>query len=101
MNKLLEKYTKLKIAELCKVQRNMKRFRKMPNNYYNRKSSIQSEGAGPGTSILTVLCIVFAVLKLVGTIDWSWWWITSPMWGQVVLLVVLLLIKIIMKAGGK
>ena len=24
--------------------------------------------------------IVFLVLKLVGTIDWSWWWVTCPLW---------------------
>ena len=33
-----------------------------------------------GTSIATVLFIVFLVLKLVGVIDWSWWWVTSPIW---------------------
>ena len=26
-----------------------------------------------------VLTIVFVVLKLVGTIDWSWFWVLSPM----------------------
>jgi hypothetical protein len=27
-----------------------------------------------------VLFVVFLVLKLVGVIDWSWWWVTSPLW---------------------
>ena len=27
-----------------------------------------------------VLFIVFLVLKLTGTINWSWWWVTSPLW---------------------
>jgi len=27
----------------------------------------------------TLFCI-FLVLKLVGTIDWSWWWVTAPLW---------------------
>lgn len=31
---------------------------------------------------LEVLTIVFVVLKLMGTIDWSWWWVTSPLWGS-------------------
>jgi len=26
------------------------------------------------------LTIVFVVLKLVGVIDWSWWWVFSPLW---------------------
>ena len=28
----------------------------------------------------TVLFLVFLVLKLTGNIDWSWWWVTSPLW---------------------
>lgn len=27
-----------------------------------------------------VLLIVFVVLKLTHVIDWSWWWVTAPMW---------------------
>lgn len=29
-------------------------------------------------SLLSILGVVFVVLKLVGTIDWSWWWVLSP-----------------------
>lgn len=28
----------------------------------------------------TVLIIIFIVLKLCGLIDWSWWWVLSPVW---------------------
>ena len=28
----------------------------------------------------TILFVVFLVLKLTGTIDWSWWWVTAPLW---------------------
>ncbi len=28
-----------------------------------------------------VLFIVFLVLKLTHVIDWSWWWVTAPLWG--------------------
>ena len=27
-----------------------------------------------------VLLIVFVVLKLVGVINWSWWWVLAPFW---------------------
>lgn len=27
-----------------------------------------------------VLFAIFLVLKLTETIDWSWWWVTSPLW---------------------
>lgn len=29
------------------------------------------------------LFLIFLVLKLVGVIDWSWWWVTAPLWGTV------------------
>ena len=35
-----------------------------------------SNGLGLGT----VLFIVFLILKLTDTIDWSWWWVRSPLW---------------------
>lgn len=32
-----------------------------------------------------VLFLVFLVLKLCHVIDWSWWWITAPLWGGALL----------------
>lgn len=31
-------------------------------------------------SFATVLFLIFLVLKLVGVIAWSWWWVTCPLW---------------------
>lgn len=31
-------------------------------------------------SLGTILFVVFLVLKLCGTITWSWWWVTAPLW---------------------
>ena len=33
-----------------------------------------------GTSTSMILFIVFLVLKLTNVIDWSWWWVTAPLW---------------------
>lgn len=33
-----------------------------------------------GTSFCGLLFIVFLVLKLCKVIEWSWWWVTSPLW---------------------
>jgi len=33
-----------------------------------------------GGSLVGLLFIVFLILKLTGVIDWSWWWVTSPLW---------------------
>lgn len=27
-----------------------------------------------------ILFLIFMVLKLTNVIDWSWWWVSSPMW---------------------
>lgn len=45
-----------------------------------------SNGLGLGT----VLFMVFLILKLTGTIDWSWWWVTSPLWVPLALGVVIM-----------
>ena len=45
-----------------------------------------SNGIGFGT----VLFLVFLVLKLTGNIDWSWWWVTSPLWIPLTLGVVII-----------
>ena len=36
--------------------------------------------------------IVFLVLKLTHTIDWSWWWITSPLWIPISIIIIMLII---------
>lgn len=33
-----------------------------------------------GLGLSSVLTIIFVVLKLVGVINWSWWWVLSPAW---------------------
>lgn len=56
-----------------------------------------------GISLTGAVFIVFLVLKLIGTIDWSWWWVTAPLWGPIALCLaiaiiafaILILLKII------
>ena len=50
-------------------------------NIINNNSS---GGIGCFAGLLT---IVFIVLKLLGKIDWSWWWVLSPMWISILLVV--------------
>ncbi len=35
-----------------------------------------------------LLFLVFLVLKLTEVIDWSWWWVTAPLWGGYAIMVV-------------
>lgn len=39
-----------------------------------------------GIGFGSLLLLTFIILKLVGVIDWSWWWVLSPIWIPVVLL---------------
>ena len=41
--------------------------------------------------------IVFLVLKLIGQIDWSWWWITSPLWIPVIGAILIGIIMVILR----
>jgi hypothetical protein len=43
-------------------------------------------------SIFGLLGVAFIVLKLVGVISWSWWWVTLPFWGPIILLFIILII---------
>ena len=36
--------------------------------------------AGTGLGFCSVLFMIFLVLKLTNHIDWSWWWVTAPLW---------------------
>ena len=49
-----------------------------------------------GISLTMVLFIVFLILKLTNNIDWSWWWVTSPLWiGLAIVIAVLLIVGLI------
>lgn len=51
-------------------------------------SDTNSSSSG-GIGLLGATFITFLVLKLTHTIDWSWWWVTAPLWGPAALLVVI------------
>ena len=42
-----------------------------------------------------LLGIVFIILKLCNVIDWAWWIVLSPLWGSILLWVLLVIIRII------
>jgi hypothetical protein len=39
-----------------------------------------SSSSSGGVGFCGLLTIVFIVLKLLGYINWSWWWVLAPMW---------------------
>ena len=41
----------------------------------------KEKGNTTGVSVLGLLGVLFVALKLIGIINWSWWWVTLPFWG--------------------
>ena len=54
-------------------------------------NSNKSSGSS-GIGICGVLTIVFIVLKLVGVINWSWLWVLCPLWIDILLTIIVLVI---------
>ena len=49
--------------------------------------NIINNNSSGGIGFAGLLTIVFIVLKLLGKIDWSWWWVLSPIWISILLVV--------------
>ena len=45
--------------------------------------------------IFGTLFVIFLILKLTKVIDWSWWWITAPLWGGILLWIILIMAYIL------
>lgn len=45
---------------------------------------------GSGIGFTGFLTLLFVGLKLTGVIDWSWWWVLSPVWISLIIAFVLL-----------
>ena len=48
-----------------------------------------------GLGLSSVLTIIFVVLKLVGVINWSWWWVFSPTLINIGLTILLVIVIVI------
>lgn len=38
------------------------------------------------------LFLIFLTLKLCGVIDWSWWWVTAPLWGPFAIIAIVFVV---------
>lgn len=56
---------------------------------------------GGGTSLTTLLTVLFVALKLLGIISWSWWWVLSPLWIGLAFTLVVLLFGIVILIASK
>lgn len=60
-------------------------------------SAPSNSSAGGGVGLAGATFLVFLTLKLTGIINWSWWWVTAPLWG-VTALVVLIVLGVVIAA---
>jgi hypothetical protein len=58
-------------------------------------SNSSSGNTSGGIGLTGVVSVVFLVLKLVGVIDWSWWWVTAPLWGSALLALAILAVVLV------
>ena len=57
----------------------------------NAKATASASGIG-FTGLLT---IAFIVLKLCHVIDWSWWWVLSPIWISVAIVITIIVLMLL------
>lgn len=50
----------------------------------------QNQANNTGIGFVGLLTIVFVTLKLTKNIDWSWWWVTSPLWITAILCILVI-----------
>ena len=61
----------------------------------NNKNTNKSIG------LFDILLVIFIVLKLTGLVDWSWWWVLSPIWIAVLILLFGFIVALIIKGVRK
>lgn len=50
---------------------------------------MEKSNSGVGFTLFGALFLVFLILKLTHVINWSWWWVTAPLWGVVLLVIII------------
>ena len=60
-----------------------------------------SSSSSSGTGVLGLLFVAFVVLKLIGKIDWSWWWVLSPAWITACIAFIVFVVVLIVKMSDK
>ncbi len=58
------------------------------------KDSVSSTSSG-GVGFFGLLAIVFITLKLLGYINWSWFWVLSPIWGSCLLSIIMVVVILV------
>ena len=49
-----------------------------------------------GIGLSSILTIIFVIAKLGEVIDWSWWWVFSPLWIHLLINIGIVILAIIL-----
>jgi len=49
-----------------------------------------NNNSSSGLGLGVILFLIFMTLKLTGYITWSWWYVTLPLWGPLLLVLVVM-----------
>lgn len=71
----------------------------------NNEDKSTNTSTNGGIGFLGALTILFIALKLTHVIDWNWWWVLSPIWIPVAVVlgiiaiaaIVMLIVKVVKK----
>lgn len=58
---------------------------------------MSKESSSSGIGFTGFLTILFIALKLTNFIDWSWWWVLSPMWLTAVIFVFAVIVLVLIR----
>lgn len=58
------------------------------------KNNIHISSSG-GIGFVGALTILFIALKLLNKINWSWWWVLSPIWISAIVTIFILIVVVI------
>jgi len=57
--------------------------------------------SGGNIGFFGVLFFIFLALKLTDRIDWSWWWVTAPLWGPLLVAVPCVVFLVMANRAGR
>jgi len=56
---------------------------------------MSNETTSGGLGLTTILFLIFLTLKLANFINWSWWWVTSPLWIPIAIVIGIYIIALL------
>lgn len=58
----------------------------------------ENSSSSGGVGFFGLMFLIFMTLKLTEVIDWSWWWVTAPLWGGFAFIFFIIIIVAIIKS---